>query len=170
MVRDIYELNGTPFPDGVEQAPRLRESVPLKGSAAAESAFAAWSARVRQLSRSEPRMLAFACVLFSGVSLQQSLILSWGPHVFQQLLYPGSDAVNDALPYSVLLGWNFGDWVGILFSCFLIDRLGRCGCPLISLAPHPLHVTDYHFSPLSIEVALHAPRVASSPAPTAIRP
>ena len=36
--------------------------------------------------------------------------------MFQQLLYPGASSRDGRLPYDVLLGWNFADWFGILFS------------------------------------------------------
>ena len=40
----------------------------------------------------------------------------------QELLYPGE---KSGLPYSVLLGWNCADWVGILIAVLVIDRMGR---------------------------------------------
>ncbi|KAL3909070.1 MAG: hypothetical protein SGPRY_009558 [Prymnesium sp.] len=136
VLQDLYTFNGTPFPEAAKRAihwdkakVRSSEATPLAGKAKPSL----WSILVRivhrwqSLRHSQPKVLIFALVLFAGIALQQSLILIWGPHVFQQLLYPGSSPQRDKLPYSVLLGWNFADWGGIAFSSLLIDRLGRRG-------------------------------------------
>ena len=81
----MYAFNRTPFPIQAKIAFSVGESTPLsKGPVEREQGpFAAWWMRVQQLRYSQPKVLPFALVLFGGVALQQSLILNWGPHVFQ---------------------------------------------------------------------------------------
>ena len=108
-----------------------KPAVPASARVAAQAASTDFFARVGALCANPPPSLGFAIVLFMGLSIQQQLIGNFGPRVFQRLIYP-SDAVSvedthSAFPIPALLLFNFADWLGILFSVMLIDRLGRRG-------------------------------------------
>jgi MFS family permease len=90
------------------------------------------TARWTTLCSSPPRHLGFAVVLFASVSVQQCLITNFGPRVFQVLIQPTTNSPagyvhTDKLDFNTLIIFNCSDWIGILASVLLIDRLGRRG-------------------------------------------
>ncbi|KAL3911011.1 MAG: hypothetical protein SGPRY_008856 [Prymnesium sp.] len=133
VMRDVYACNRTPFPESAERviyfskpAGKGRTESSLLVGSEGKSFKDVWKRLVTRwlsLRLTQPRLLIFALILFLGISLQQSLILNWGPSVFQKLLYPNEP--TGQLPYGVLFGWNFADFLGLTTSIFLIDRLGR---------------------------------------------
>ena len=100
ILRRVYAFNRTPFP--VPNAEALLHQHRASMTERKHDALAEWKARLLRLWRRQPRVLYFAMVLFAGVSMQQSLMLNWGPRIFQRLLYPLDNRHSAAtLPYPV---------------------------------------------------------------------
>ncbi|CAJ1332791.1 unnamed protein product [Effrenium voratum] len=66
---------------------------------------------------------AFCWILFALLSGTTILIDTWGPIIFQHLIFPG----HTELPRGLLMLFNIGDLIGLVVSVFVIDRIGRKG-------------------------------------------
>jgi len=67
--------------------------------------------------------IAFSWILFSLLSCTTILIDTWGPLIYQHLLFPH----RTVLPHGLLMLFNVGDFVGLIVSVFVVDLIGRKG-------------------------------------------
>lgn len=67
--------------------------------------------------------IAFCWTLFSLLSCTTILIDTWGPLIYQHLLFPH----RTVLPHGLLMLFNVGDFVGLIISVCVIDFIGRKG-------------------------------------------
>ncbi|CAE7348608.1 SVOP [Symbiodinium sp. CCMP2456] len=67
--------------------------------------------------------MRFSLILFSLLSMTTCLIDTWGPMLFQNLMFPE----DNALPRMLLMIFNLGDLCGLVVSILVVDFIGRKG-------------------------------------------
>lgn len=67
--------------------------------------------------------MRFSLILFSLLSMTTCLIDTWGPMLFQNLMFPE----DNALPRTLLMIFNLGDLCGLVVSILVVDFIGRKG-------------------------------------------
>ncbi|CAE7397418.1 STP10 [Symbiodinium pilosum] len=67
--------------------------------------------------------IRFCLILFSLLSMTTIMIDTWGPMLFQNLMFPD----DNALPRALLMIFNVGDFCGLVVSVLVVDFIGRRG-------------------------------------------
>ncbi|CAE8581534.1 unnamed protein product [Polarella glacialis] len=115
----LYRVNGQ---DAWDPETRLCLDQASGCQQIADNTIGHWTG-VNMLFRTHRRLLVFALTLFGILASTTTLLDTWGPEVYREMLSP----TDGELPHGVLALFNLGDLAGTVLSMFVIDRIGRFG-------------------------------------------